>query len=291
MAAKKKVEQTPLRTDLPIAVDLKKLHPHVRETMEAIKRREWSPGIRFNLDVSEEMVERSIQILQAIVRGCENRGMTVQVPKASQRSVIQPVLKLDRGEVEIRLREPSTQRVEPGPYGSTRVYTPTGYLIFTLENWNLYHYKGRKRWEERANKALETWVTDIVESIIGAANFLSSYQDKKDREELFRRATEAMSTFHKSVAETQEKALTRILGSARNVSIARELRAYIGEVEKRVEQGMDSPEDAEAWLAWARFVAIEMDPLSPGKEPWQEPAFRKLVLDLVPPINESPALG
>ena len=101
-----------------------------------------------------------------------------------------------------------------------------------------------------------------------------------------------MESFHKSVKEIQDTSLTKLLGDARSVSIVRDLRAYIAEMEKRLEQGgIDVLEDAQAWLKWASSVVTEVDPLAPGREPWQEPAFRKLVLDLVPPVPFRPAFG
>ena len=291
MATKPDSTQAPLRAELPFPVDLKKLHPWVQKTWDNYRQRKWRPCVCFNLSVSRELVERSIQIIESVVRGCESRGVYLNAPVESPHRVVHPRFKIGKGEVDIYLREPCTRSYEKGQFGRTRVDTPTGYLVFTLEGL-LYHYKGRKRWEERANKSLETWIAEIVESIQGAAIHLSKQVEEREDEEHFWERRKEMESFHKSVKEIQDTSLTKLLGDARSVSIVRDLRAYIAEMEKRLEQGgIDVLEDAQAWLKWASSVVTEVDPLAPGREPWQEPAFRKLVLDLVPPVPFRPAFG
>jgi len=285
MAAKRLPEQVPLRAELPWPVDLKQLHPIVRETLRCYRLRAWGDALHFSPGVSETMVERSIQILEVIVRECERRGVSVESSRARSRGQFHPVFKLEKGEVEIGLREKDILSYEQGTYGRTKVYTPTGFLIFSLESLNLYHFHGRKRWEERANKALETWTSEIVESIVGAAAYLSEVEEKLEKYERFQQASKAMQSFHQSVCEIQEKALSRLLSDTKYVTIARELHAYIDEIEKRLALEAEPSCESTYWLAWAKFIEAELDPLRPGKEPWNEPAFRKFMIDVVPPVK------
>lgn len=292
MASKENVEQEPLRAELPIAVDLKKLHPRVQATFESLIPRDQKRRDGFNVAVSEKLVHRAIMILEAVVRLCESHGFLVKPPAEAKGlpDSCRPEycwFQVGDGCVSVYLMEAHRRVVRKSSlgFGDHYDYEATGHLCFVIEPGGITGFRGRRRWEDRINKSLETWVLQIVRQIEVVGPRVAKQVEMEIEEEQLRKRATATSNFFSMLRGTQEAAIRRLIEDGRRLTAAQALREYTAHVEEHLKRGeIEISDDVVAWLRWSQFVAAEIDPIGLGEQPWKDPYFRRLVLDLAGPV-------
>ena len=138
--------------------------------------------------------------------------------------------------------------------------------------------EGRRCWKDEPRKRLEKQLSDIVSSLVLAAecryrcNREDRYQwiikRKASIIEAQRKRKEAEAQAERErIAQLEQERIDRLLADANALRIAEEIRAYVSGVRSRLADGKFSvpSEDASAWSEWALAQADRIDPVRNGK--------------------------
>ncbi|WP_324715285.1 hypothetical protein U7230_07785 [Carboxydochorda subterranea] len=265
-------------------------HPLVRSTLDALRR--WTPdrdgllrvrGAEGSLDVavSPSSVDRAMRILDALLKAVESRGGRVLVrrhPDAWVRAGMQradTLVEVQGQQVQFRLREllnrrPHTPTLEEQQararyswaFAPMWDYTPCGRL--SLEIVSYWPGNARKRWTDGARERLEECLGEVVVALEQAARAMREQQEAEERARQRQAEEERRRRLQELERQREEARRRQLAEEAERWHLARRVRAYISAVEQQAKlRGMDTgPEGALGrWIAWARSVVDELDPL------------------------------
>ncbi len=144
---------------------LRNAHPLVAQFRDALANggtddhgRVWpnhSKGPHLDIRVSKNCLRRALLILDALLKGLESRGFSIQPAKDGWRTT-----RIIAGDVEVRFylmeKVDRSERVarpgekkEPYGYQPRWLYTPNGKLIFAIDT---YQDVGKKRWADKRQR-------------------------------------------------------------------------------------------------------------------------------------------
>jgi hypothetical protein len=272
-----------------VSDELKRLHPVVKTTYEALKGQKGSSyyygfisswqGGQISVRITPDSVQRAIKILDALMKSVEIRGFGVTAGgDRSENREFGSSLLIDGINVHFKL----TERVKQSVHILTDVekreqkmhswssapkydYHSTGMLALEITEWTRQGIQ--KRWADTNHKKLEHLLDDFI---LGAVRTVAAkrYDKKCDDEETARQE----EIRKRKLAEEQKRQaeIERIRDlelQAEQWNKSQMLKNYITEVEKRVAgKGEDKnpQENASVWLKWAKGHMERLDPLSKG---------------------------
>jgi hypothetical protein len=165
-----------------VAEDLLKTHPLVKQTRSVFERapRDFSEQLahrakpHLDLRVSKPLLHRGMLILDALLKGLEARGFSVEVSNEGAtptRAIIgeekvgfflwEKDNRSERVYTKEELAKPSWERRDRW------IFTPSGTLTFTInEHWDDFT---KRNWRDKEGKPLEAQLNDIVVGLLTAA--------------------------------------------------------------------------------------------------------------------------
>lgn len=269
-----------------VPAELIDMHPLIRAAATRLKRRDgWTQvaGIRsapkevLNIQVSREQLERSLLLMNTLLKGLANLGFiaTIDPSKELTRlegggtlqtiSLIERVSRTDHAQTlaEKRALERYASSLRVGvfiPYPSVPIhdYRATGMLTLMV---------GRRQWNDTDRSTLESRLPSIASMIIGMA----AEQCAREADEA-RRAREYEAAVHDynayvEVMNRERKSLQALLRDARRWQRANVLREYLGAVEAHAAGAPGAMPERAALVEWGRAKADWMDPLIARHDP------------------------
>jgi hypothetical protein len=272
-----------------IKVSMRVVSPHsvVRQTMEALERgkvderglvRSWGTEGCMSVQLSRANLPRGMRILDAFVKGIEERGF---VPKGHERKAGElrsSVVEVLGEEIHVALEE-AVQRTDHvltreeeeykrrHGWSSARKYdySPTGLLCLRINERT--DDRLRKLWSDGKRHRLEDCLNDVLAGLIAVADAM-----RRDHEEHERRAREWQAE-QERLAELerqrhQEEDLRQELLAQVDAWVrSQNIRRFIIAAERAAKEGRISmsPERLQRWLEWAGSQADRLDPLRPER--------------------------
>ena len=208
-----------------------------------------------DIEVSKEMFERSLRIMDAIIKASEQEGMFIKIDAHGKTRI-----SFDGEEVGISLNEISTiVRTEIkqkerwslhfGPTFETK-FIPSGKLILELDG----EYGLRSRWRDTDKRPLERALGDFIENVQKHA--IVKRKRRLEREERDRQYREA--ELRRQETRRREDALERQL---ENFTYAETLRRYTQKLREGIVSatGQKPQGKAAEWIAWIESRAERYD--------------------------------
>jgi len=285
------LESTPQHL-IQVPDELTEPHPLVGRTGRALRRRKpderglLHPSLKRALDVhvTKASLDRTLRILDALVRALEARDCPIMFPvEGPNRTVVA----IDGEEIGISLEEKIDQSLIPEPksalphrleYSFLRPspryrYTATGLLVLRITDRDLRNV--RRAWKDGKRQRLDRQLNRFIVGLVAAAE-----EKKADR----RRAEESRKAHEKWVREEaerqqrrweQERKVQRLEQDLGSFTKSRHVREYIEAFRaSAAARGATIDPDGELgrWLNWATRYADRLDPsstLKPPRDPWE----------------------
>lgn len=259
-------------------------HPSrfIRATRAALTRKQaptsegrvsaWGEGT-LNIIVTREQIDRAVRIMQAVLAACETRDFDVSLGETSEYDRRSSTLVKVHGEtVPIRLME-QVRREErkqgksnrPGEYEWSYPryeWFGTGRLSLMIDERSASGY--RKSWTDGKTQRVEDCLNDFMVGLVEAT--VVKRAERTERAERERqRAEERERERVAALAEDRENRRRKQLETDADYwTRARGIREFANAAEEtarvRASDGL-IPTVIVDWLAWARAVADEIDPL------------------------------
>lgn len=255
---------------------LRGAHPLVSNTRSALDARikggttGWGdprvwPGRSDCLDVhvSRGAIGRALRIFDALIRASEARGFSVSVQQVGGAHATCVTVLGER--IRVALEERCRQEEHPTKHEwqpVEKILVPTGRLVLRI---NEYLEGVRKSWSDGKRQRLEDCLNSMMVSFVRVAEGL-----QRRRAEIEERRRQREEAAERRRAEERRRAKeearrARLRSQATAWSEARIIREFIvaTEASGRGPDGQEGEALAE-WLAWARALVDELDPLCSG---------------------------
>jgi hypothetical protein len=264
-----------------VAEDLLKAHPLVRQTRTVFERapKDFSEQLahrakpHLDLRVSKPLLHRALLILDALLKGLEARGFSVEVPHNEGATPTRAIIgeekvrfflwekdnRSDRVYTKEELAKPSWERRDRW------IFTPSGKLTFTInEHWDDLN---KRNWRDKEGKPLEAQLNDIVVGLLTAA---AGMRAKRLEWEEWERLRNEEAQRGREAEQRQLEEEERIMALDRQVECwvkSRNLEAFLSACEDVLRQQgkLDHDGAGSKWLQWATTHANNLDPLKNGK--------------------------
>lgn len=208
--------------------------------------------------------ERALRCLSAIIARANERGYTVSMQGNNERLVF----KRDEATVTIRLTEKLEEQNRKEYYAYKQAWevktirVPTGRLTIFLESTG----GGEKPIGDQPHCYLEQQLNDIM-AALDVRHAASVKRDEESRlwrlryeEEQRLRAEQQRREEELRKRAAEEKARREALVTEASAwRMAMEVRSYLFELDRRLEQGGQATGDFVEWRAWAEVVANDLD--------------------------------
>ena len=261
--------------------DLRELHPLIRalykhsKKLPAIDSGKVSVGAACCVWVSHKHLRRAILILDAVIKGLEERGATFE-EKEEPTSMF--IAKLPKGSVLFRLFEVTKNAqdlVKQTPVGGAGFICdyelrrkPLDKLTFEILQ---RHPKGaQKKWHDSRTYQIEDKISEIVEQIVmmPAWEKESCEKERREREEAKQRFYEESRRRNAPdwLKEQVEKLKKHFEGKQQEWVKARAARDFLAVCEDTMRAGRSAPlqEWQQQWLTWGKEWVDSIDPLANG---------------------------
>jgi len=259
---------------IQVRVDFRGAHQLVREARDKLKRSgadsdnrlrpRWNESC-LRVLVTKENLDRALLIMDALIAKFESMGHRVDAEKRDTRILISgsrvSVILMERVRRSERELTPEERK---GGYAPNRwVFTPTGELIFRIE----YGPDGiRKNWQDGKSGRLESFLPDIIQSILVTAEYYRRCEiERQERErqwEIERKRREELDRL-----EQQEVARRKHLEQQAELwDRCQRIRAFVEAATPHV-RDIDSaqkPLQGLRWMKWALDHSARLDPLKNG---------------------------
>jgi hypothetical protein len=260
---------------------LRNAHPLVAQTRDALANgrtdeygRVWPDhpkGHHLDIRVSKNCLRRALLILNALLKGLESRGFSIEPAKDGWRTTriiaggvevrFYLMEKVDRSE---RVASPKEKKEHYG-YQPRWLFTPTGKLIFAIDT---YQDVGKKRWADKKATPLEQQLNDVVIGVLTAAA-ASRVEEARRKEEERRRADEQRRREELARIQAEEEKRQAALELEVDLwTTSRNILAFLEACEEAIAGrfGPVEPDSREGnWLLWARTYANRLNPLKNGR--------------------------
>jgi hypothetical protein len=267
-------------------------HPLIKAASKRLKHRDgWEDpkGLRsapdevLNLQISKDAIDRTLRLVDTLIKKLETLGVTVSVDAKSKTTwleiqgirvafVLTEHVARSRHEAtpaETKARERYWSQTRWGnpsdlPFPSIPQYdyTPSGMLTISAGHW-----PGRN-WRDTARTSLDDRLGEVVNGLFSLAEEIRTKQEEDRRREEARRLAEERYQFLKERLEKEQARFKRLEQEAHNFERANRLRVYADAVEQNALASPDGlTEETRNWLAWARAKADWLDPLVQVSDP------------------------
>jgi len=217
---------------------------------------------RLSVRVSKSALPRALLIMDALIKALEARDCKVEAEGGTVCHIGETDVafylweKVNRSE-----REPTEkERKEPWRFDKWQ-YTPTGELVFTLDEW----FAERKNWRDGKRKRLEDQLNDIVAGMFAAAEKLRlrEIEEKEEEQRRLEAASEREETERQR--KMQEERCSQLDAMVTSWLKSTNLRQFLQECENSMSHESKSPDPAGTyWLSWAQAYADALDPTKNG---------------------------
>lgn len=259
-----------------------KLHPFVRETKAAFRcdqmpyqglyHPSWAgEGARLDINVSKEMVRRSLLLMDALIKAFEKRGHKIAFEKAQYRN--EAIFEIEGEKFQLRLRERVRQIRVPeaerkSTYGDRIRYEGKGILELQLRLRS--HGSPEMAWEDRAKRKLEDQLNSVMIGMIVAVENERNSRRRREEYEAQRRADEIKRWEEQKVRQREEAKINELYQRIQKWEQATRVRAFVADVIATNEQRnakIEEGSELALYLAWALKHADEIDPLGTERKP------------------------
>jgi hypothetical protein len=269
-----------LKRNTTVPANLDNPHRLVKETRAILERaRKCENGLLeknrracLEVNVSPACLERALRIMDVAVKGFESEGFSVAVEGGSGTSsyasingekVYFAISEAYRCDDHVPTQEEiALKKTRPFWDIAKYDYCPTGELSMKIvENGA---YGSRKKWSDSKSGRLEEKVGKFIGGAIMVAHMLKI--ERKAREEADRRREEVRKKWEEDEKRRrdEEAHLQKLEQQAALWAKSEQLRTFVQAVESTIE-GKEISEDmkrrVEAWIAWARNHADQIDPI------------------------------
>lgn len=262
----------PVNATIKVEPELVRPHRLVANTLKALARQK--PDIDnmlivtghdcLDVRVSPLQMDRALRILDAVVKGLDDRGYSVSAGVSSQ---YHTSVTVDGVELGFRLKERSTrvkrqQQQLPDKRGLTWERTtdllPTGELRLEIMVFDYIRLGVKTTWSDGKMQRLEACLDEFVVGLRVAAKAKAEYEAKRERE----RREDTERAIRRQIEEQRRREEEeRIKELLRQVDLwirSQQVRAFVATFkDNRTELDVGTAK----WLEWAEGVADRMDPL------------------------------
>ncbi len=286
-----------LQFRIEVSGSLTEPHPFVRQSKDALRKAKPAADGRIerrdiqclSLHVSPELLDRSLRIMDALLKALGARDLTVEVtkpepvriwkPGVTVEAVTMPLTRVivDGELIPICLEElvdvTDLSKVDPDKYHREQYSRrPNGRLQLRVFS-ELADYPGcsapKTNWTDGKKGQLEQMLNAFVATL-----YLVSMNIKRSRaeSELRRIEQEKEAKHFEEMARAHEletERRQRIGDVIRNWTLARDIRALVADAHRIAETGqceIDPTGNFGNWLQWCESYADSVDPLSPLRE-------------------------
>lgn len=258
-----------------VADTLTRPHPLVRHARSVLHRADkdqrgvlgsWKEKY-LDIHVTKESLDRALRIMDALIKGLEERGYLVEVT-AAERSETR--VRIGEDDVAIRLEERirrTKRKPEPGRSWAWPAYDyhPTGELTFRVTN-GVYGERGRKSWSDGKRQHLEDCLNGIVVGLVAASEGLKERRRSWERQRHEAAERERLRLEGQREEEREKAKVQKLEQDAAAWVRASQIRAYVAAVYEQAERagGVEPASELELWLRWASGYADRIDPLVEG---------------------------
>lgn len=276
-------KRMPVQTDVKLSEDLRELHPQIRalykhsKKMPAIDSGEVSAEAAYKGGawVSHKHLRRAILILDAVVKGLEERGATI----ADREEPTHPFhARLPNGSVTFRLFEETKdvkELVKETPYGVDGFMCdyevrrkPLDKLTFDIPQ--RYPKGAQKKWHDSRTYKIEDKISEIVEQIMimPAWESESREAEEREREEADQKFEEEAKRRNAPdwLEDQVEELKAHFVEKQQEWVKARAARDFLTACEAAMRSGSSSPPEEwqRLWLQWGKEWVDSIDPLTNG---------------------------
>lgn len=222
-----------------------------------------------SVNVSPNTLSRALRILDALVKAAESAGWEAFGEQAGDHPASH--LLIEGEEIPFRITEKVTREEKDIPESELSIteskyrYHPTGRLHFKLP-FQYPRPPGQKKWVEDKGE-LERMLPAILERAYESAYDLKETRRKRKRRARKRKKKRKAREEKKKRREEEKRRRKALVETASQWSKSQDLRDYIEEVRRRVDEEPlteEKREKVEEWIAWARRHADRINPLSDG---------------------------
>lgn len=229
-----------------------------------------------SLAVSPGLIDRSLRILDALLKALEQRGMPVSVTEGDDPRTEVKVLDEQIGfclyEDTIREeREPTQQErdweLRWNPERKFYRYVPSGKLVLRITDGSGL----RRCWTDRSDRRVEQFLNSFVVGLVRVAESLKEEHAKaerrrKEREEQERRRQEEEKSRREEerLQREEEARFSKLQAEVAAWTQAQQIRAYIVAAKETANArggGYEIDSDLDKRLRWAERRAEDLDPL------------------------------
>ena len=223
-----------------------------------------------SVNVSPNTLERALRILDALVKAAESAGWQAHGEYAGENPASH--LLIEGEEIPFRITEKVTREEKAIPESELSItdskyrYHSTGRLHFKL-SFQHPSPPGQKKWAEDQTGELERMLPSILERAYESAYDLKETRCKHKRRARKREKKRKARKEKKKRREEEKRQRKTLEETASQWSKSQDLREYIEEVRRRVDEEPlteEKREKVEEWLEWAETHADRIDPLSDG---------------------------
>lgn len=271
------------REENRIEVGLELIDPHslVRKTKESLRKakRNEQGLIRprakraLNVVVSPDSIDRAMRIMDALVKGLEQRSHRVAVFNEEGR--VGTLAEVEGERVEFCLkevvrrqeREPTPkeqQDKERHPWLYTRPfyrYEPTGRLVLEIVTHRCDSH--RRRWSDGKRQRLEACLNGVVASVLRIADGLRADRERRDEERRKQEAWERERAVKIPLIRQEEQRVKALNEEVDRWHASQRIRQYVQAVIDSAPAGgreIEAGSKVQRWITWATEQADRLDP-------------------------------
>jgi hypothetical protein len=245
-------------------VELGKLKPDKYGVLDVRRK----PGC-LSIAVSEAQVQRTLLILDTLIREFEERGVTL-IP-VSDEKLRRPVVGSE--DIDFYVREQSKQTIEKGSSYDRHVYSPNGKLSLVLDAYP------SRAWHERKTKRLDESLGEIVVGTLELGEIVKVRRLEQEEQHRLWEEEWRLRELQEEARKKEEARERAFRAEVRKWNLCKMMREYIVERERALECNSLDPVDKEKareWIAWAKGYVKSIDPLKRGVEIPEREEFESL---------------
>lgn len=227
-----------------------------------------SEGV-LDVQASRDNISRALHFIDAFVGACEARGFAIRGYKGNDQKSFVTLLGQS---IEFRLREPS-RRVDLAKEARARGVTPSphmypryrfegsGHLEFALGH---PYSPAHAMWRDGKLRRIDDCLNEIMVALVAIAVELNEIDAAREREEAERVRLARIAHDEREQAERESGRVAQLREDAAAWMGAQAVRAFVASLEAHLcaKTGETSvPAAVAAWVAWAYYVADDLDPL------------------------------
>lgn len=238
-------------------------HPLIKNTQKTMREGGWqsegwvfSGDEGFNIRVTRKSLNRTLRILDALIKALDERKLEVFIKESKT------YVRIFEETIEFRLYEleERVKKEKKEAYGADYELIPTGRLMLSIEGvWDI-----RSRWKDGDKQKLEEMLNDFIIGLYRAAFKDREWRIKREKEAAEREEKQRKLEELRRQQEIELKKFQALEGDAGNWQRSQIIKSFI-EAKKfdylQKNGEIEAGSDFENWLKWANQKASLLNPL------------------------------